>query len=257
MTGRGRRQRPASAARRAGRGRSGTRRPRGCGASPARPVSRTRTGLGNGVLALPSPAAVLRVVERRLEQRRDVVRVAAQDLRQAKHVVEPDQRVGDDEPAFRQVGAVVRELDRGFQRRRVVVAEVADDRLGAASASAKSTNREPVPTNEWRPSRPRSTDSSRKPARPPPRSLRYAPSGVIKSVEMTVCTFISANKKTLRRKVFERNGPWPWSDQGQAPAPLVAPAQPQVRTGSHCAQRTCVARTAVKTPHAWSGRGSP
>src|SRR5688572_9303809 len=31
---------------------------------------------------------------------------------------------------------------------------------------------------------------------------------------MTVCTFISANKKTLRRKVFERNGLWPYVRSG-------------------------------------------
>jgi hypothetical protein len=47
-------------------------------------------------------------------------------------VVEPDQRVGDEEAALREVRAVRRQLDRRLQRRCMVVAEVADDRLAAA-----------------------------------------------------------------------------------------------------------------------------
>src|ERR687898_817956 len=56
----------------------------------------------------------------------------AKHLGEPEHVVESDERVGDDEAALREVRAVVRQLDRRLQRRRMVVAEVADDRLAAA-----------------------------------------------------------------------------------------------------------------------------
>ena len=54
------------------------------------------------------------------------------------------------------------------------------------SASSNETSREPRPTNEYRPSRPRSTDSSRNAPRAPGRRRRYAPSGVRRSVAITV-----------------------------------------------------------------------
>ena len=54
--------------------------------------------------------------------------VAVEHVRDSGHVVEPDQRVGDDEAALRQVGPVVRQRYGRFELRDVVVPVVADDR---------------------------------------------------------------------------------------------------------------------------------
>src|SRR6266545_7393133 len=54
-------------------------------------------------------------------------RVAAEHLRDAEHVIEADERVGDDEAALRQAWPVVRERHHRLQPRDVVVRHEADD----------------------------------------------------------------------------------------------------------------------------------
>ena len=73
------------------------------------------------------PFAARQLGRRRVEQRAQLVGVAAENLGEAARVVEAHQRVGDDEPALRQVGPVGGELHRRLERRDVVVGEVADD----------------------------------------------------------------------------------------------------------------------------------
>ena len=74
------------------------------------------------------PLAARELGRRRVEQRPQLVGVAAEHLGEAARMVEAHQRVGDDEPALRQVRPVGGELHRRLERRDVVVAEVADDR---------------------------------------------------------------------------------------------------------------------------------
>ena len=123
-------------------------------------------------------------------------------------VVEADERVGDDEAALRQVRPGAWERHGRLELGDVVVAEVADDRTArrdlAARPPRRSRARAPVPTRLCRPSRPFSTDSSRKPARSPARSRRYAPSGVIRSAWMSGVT-VMANEKDPPG-VYERSG---------------------------------------------------
>ena len=57
--------------------------------------------------------------------------IAADHLGEPQHVVEADQRVGDDEAALRELAPCVGKRHGGLQRRRVVVADVADDGLAA------------------------------------------------------------------------------------------------------------------------------
>ena len=72
--------------------------------------------------------AVLPVLEGGLEECGDLVRIPGKHLRQPEHMVEADQRVGDDEAAFGEVRALVGKLHGRLERGGVVVAEVADDR---------------------------------------------------------------------------------------------------------------------------------
>jgi len=69
--------------------------------------------------------------ERPREPLRDLLLVAAEHVREPRHVIEADERVGDHEPALWEVRPRVRQLDRRLEPRRVVVGEVADHRLAA------------------------------------------------------------------------------------------------------------------------------
>ena len=62
---------------------------------------------------------------------RDRAWVAAEHLGHPEAVVEADEHVGDDEAALGQVAALVRHRHGRLEPRRVLVAEVADDRLPA------------------------------------------------------------------------------------------------------------------------------
>ena len=64
---------------------------------------------------------------RPIEPGSDVGRVAREDVRDALGVVEADERVGDDERALREPGALLGERHGRLQLRDEVVAEVADD----------------------------------------------------------------------------------------------------------------------------------
>ena len=72
-----------------------------------------------------------RVGQRPLEQVGDLARVAREHLGHPQPVVEPDECLGDDEAALRELAARARQRHRRLQRRRVVVAEIADDRQSA------------------------------------------------------------------------------------------------------------------------------
>ncbi len=87
---------------------------------------------GKRLVAARRPRLARRTRDRRLEQRRDLVGVAAEHLGDAADVVEADEHVGDDEAALRQPAPVVRHRHGRLERRDEVVAEVADDRLAAA-----------------------------------------------------------------------------------------------------------------------------
>ena len=93
-----------------------------------RPSARTRSGRGSArgrPRPCPSPRGSSGVgassVARAGRRRR------TRTSREAARVVEAHERVGDDEPALRQVGPVGGERHRRLERRDVVVAEVADD----------------------------------------------------------------------------------------------------------------------------------
>ena len=66
--------------------------------------------------------------DRRLQQPRELVRVAGEHLGDPARVVEADEHVGDDEQALRQAGSVVGQRDRRLEFRDVVVADVTDHR---------------------------------------------------------------------------------------------------------------------------------
>src|SRR5207247_3016104 len=90
--------------------------------------------VGTGWRALREPAAAVpggKAGRGPGEEPRDLVAVAPDHLRGVLDVVETDQDVGDEEAALRQTGALLRKLDGGLEPRRVVVGEVADDRLAA------------------------------------------------------------------------------------------------------------------------------
>ena len=74
------------------------------------------------------PFAARQLGRRRVEQRAQLVGVAAENLGEAARMVEAHQRVGDHEPALRQVRPVGGELHRRLERRDVVIGEVADHR---------------------------------------------------------------------------------------------------------------------------------
>ena len=104
---------------------------------------------------------------------RDLLGVAGEHLGDAGAVVEAHERVADDQPALREAAAVrraaapsARAARRGRRR---------DSRRSAARAPSPRRSRrcrEPAPIHELRPSRPRSTDSRMKLARPASRRRR-------------------------------------------------------------------------------------
>ena len=134
---------------------------------PPQQRCRSRTGLG-------------------LEQRRSSSGSPASTSAMPGTVVEADEGVHDDEPALRKGGPAVGSGTVGSSRRHGRRRDTRPAASPRPSASSNVTMREPAPIHEFRPSRPRSTDSSRKLARPAWRSLRYAPSGVSRSVGMVV-----------------------------------------------------------------------
>src|SRR5437867_13122821 len=71
----------------------------------------------------------------------------------------------------------------------------------------------------------------------------YAPSGVIRSVGMTVVKFIAANKKTLRLE-GSASGSGLRPGSGDAPAPLAAPGPPAAGRMRHVRQGRGHARPA-------------
>ncbi len=142
-----------------------------------------RLGRRSGSACRARRAAFVAGGERLLEAIGDLGGIAGEHLSDTCAVVEAHELVDDDEPRLGKRGAVRRGGDGRLELRRVVVREVADERRGDPSASSKSTSRDPDPTNELRPSRPRSTDSRRKLAPASPRRRRYAPSGVTRSAE--------------------------------------------------------------------------
>ena len=104
---------------------------------------------------------------------RDLVGVAGEHLGEPGAVVEADERLGDDEAA----------LGEAVARRPAAAPSARASRRGrrrgsrrpagrAPSASSKVDEPRAAPIHEFRPSRPRSTDSSRKLARPAARSRR-------------------------------------------------------------------------------------
>ena len=100
-------------------------------------------------------------------------RLAAEHLGHPEAVVESDERVGDDEAASGSPRPSSGKRHGGLQPGGVVVAEVADDGQAATSRPRRSRPAaSPAPMNECRPSRPFSTDSSRKLARPDSRRRR-------------------------------------------------------------------------------------
>ena len=204
-----------------------------CSLPGARPPRRRRAPGSGGS---GRPRAEARSQPPLVVRRRHVGRIAGQHLGDARRVVEADERLGDDEAALGQVGAGVGEPDGRLQHGHMVVAEVADDRSAAAtsrSASSKATSRDPAPTRLWRPRRPFSTDSSRKPARAPARSRRYAPRGVMRSAWMADASSWQT-KKTLRRGSTSGAGCEDASGlAGDAPAPLAAPSPPGADGSRH------------------------
>ena len=147
-------------------------------------------------------------------------------------MVEPDECLGDDQPAVREPVAHVRELDRRLERRDVVVCEVADDRQADRLGLLERPEPPAGPIHELRPSRPRSTDSSRKLALPIPRRRRYAPSGVSRSVVMVAFGVIASSRR--------KRPPWEASGEtdvvallAHAPASPLAPRPDMRAGGSH------------------------
>ena len=143
------RRRRTSAARRAARARSGTRRPRGCAPSRRRRCARTRAGRECGEAA-PDAGAVAVGISPSGPSRSDSTSAGspAEHLGHPGDVVEADEDVGDDEAGLGEAGPSVGERHGGLELRDVVVGDVADDRLAVASASSRSTIREPAPTSE-------------------------------------------------------------------------------------------------------------
>ncbi len=70
-----------------------------------------------------------RCLDRRLEQGADLVRIASQHLGDAADVIEPQERLGDDEPAHRQPGAFVGERHGRLELADPVVPDVPHNRL--------------------------------------------------------------------------------------------------------------------------------
>jgi hypothetical protein len=135
-----------------------------------------------------APAAVRAREPRRGagEQPRDLVGVAADHLRSVEDMVEADEDVGDEEAALREAGALRRQLDGGLEPSRVVVGEVADDRLPAGLGLCEVTEVRAA-ADERVPAEPAALDGlEQEGGAASRRSRRYAPSGVTRSVAMSV-----------------------------------------------------------------------
>ena len=65
--------------------------------------------------------------DRLLEARPDLGRVSGEDLRDARTVIEPDERLGDHESALGERRPLLGERNRRLEHRGMVVCEVADD----------------------------------------------------------------------------------------------------------------------------------
>ena len=110
--------------------------------------------------------AVRRLRDRTGQDPGDLVRVAGEHLRRACHVVDADQRVGDDEAALGQVGPRVRQPHGRLELGDVVVAEVADHGLRDALRLLERDD-SPAAADERVPSEPPLLDRLEQEARRP------------------------------------------------------------------------------------------
>ncbi len=133
--------------------------------------------------------------------------------------------------------------DRRLERRDVVVREVADDRQPERLRLARtSTSRDPAPIHECRPSRPRSTDSSRKLARPHPAQAEVGPEGS-EEVGRDRRDAGHSSPETKETSVGGLEAKRVvCSSSAHAPASPVAPPPAQGASGSHRAQPSAVWR---------------
>ena len=160
--GRGRRRaaRRRSGAPLAARARTGRRRPRRCGPSRRAPSPRSARGRRNRRSGPATPSAPgARGCRPRAYPRPP--RGRPRDIGGAGAVVEPHERLRDDEPALREPMALGRERNGRLEAGDVVVGEIADDGQPELLRLVEGDEAGPAPIHELRPRRPRSTDSSR------------------------------------------------------------------------------------------------
>jgi hypothetical protein len=157
--------------------------------------------------AAPVPVGRARDGERTVEPLADLVRIAAEHLREPEHVVEPDQRLRDDEAALRQLRPGVRQRHGGLERCRVVVADVADDRL-AAGFGLGEVDDPRAAADERVSAEPAALDRLEQEARAPlPAQPDVCPERADEiGIDDGRCVHVGQTKRPSERKVFERNG---------------------------------------------------
>jgi hypothetical protein len=139
-------------------------------------------------------------------------------------VVEADEDVRDDEQALGKAAAGVRQRDRRLERRRVVVAQVADDRLGARRRLVEGDQSRAGAEQRVAPEPPL-LDRLEQEARPP--GLAHAEVGPEGRDQVGGDNGLNNQKKTLLGS-SRRNGIRVRLTSAQAPAPL-ARARPRTR----------------------------